>query len=267
MNSYDIIFFTKYLSEGTEMKAIIHRHIIVVLNKIILNYFFWAILPAFLYYYSDVFKVYVPFFVLEIFLIFMFFKWLYDIFNWYNDVWIVTDDWVVDFKWKLFSIDSTSIKYESIEWIELIQNWIIDTFLGKWDLEIHKVWWEEFYLDNVSVPYEAIEEIENNAKWHHHDEHEEHEEHEDFKENYEIIVKALSWVVEDYLVKSWYKKDDSKEKKEIVKNAKKAKWTIDLSWWDDEDEEEHHHTEKKSHSKENHGKHDEHEHYDGHWHH
>lgn len=229
MNNYDKMFFQKYLPEGIEMKAIIHEHIIVILNKIIINYFFWVILPFFLYYYSDKIKIYIPFFWLEIFLIIMFFKWLYDILDWYNDVWIVTNEWVVNFEWKLFWINTNSVKYESIEWIELIQDWFFDTILWKWNIIIHKIWWEDedFILHNAFVPYEAINEIEKFSK----ESHTEEEWEEDWwnHENYEIIVKALSGVVEDYLIKSWYKKDDSEEKEELIKKAKRYKWTIDLS--------------------------------------
>lgn len=231
MNNFDEAFFKKYLTENTEIKAIIHEHITVILNKILINYFFWVIITSFIYYYSDKVKEFIPFFVLEIFLIWMFIKVLYDIFDWYNDVWIITNEWVVDFNWKLFSVNSISVKYQSIEWIEIIQEWVFDTFLWKWDLIIHKVWWwDEFILKNASLPYEAINEIEKFSKEHHHWHEEDDEEENEWDwGNYEIIVKALSWVIEDYLEKSWYKKENSKEKKEYIEKIKKKNWTIDLS--------------------------------------
>jgi len=50
-----------------------------------------------------------------VFIILIFFKNIYDIFNWYNDVWIITKDGVIELDWALFSSNSTSVKYSSIE--------------------------------------------------------------------------------------------------------------------------------------------------------
>ncbi len=57
----------------------------------------------------------IPFFVFEIYLLLIFSKLIYDIFNWYNDVWIITDSGVVDLDWALFSTDMTTVKFENIE--------------------------------------------------------------------------------------------------------------------------------------------------------
>jgi hypothetical protein len=92
MNNYDKVFFQKYLPEKVKMKAIIHEHIITIINKIIFNYFFLVILPSFLYYYSDRIKSFIPFFVLEAFLLGMFIWIIYEVFDWYNDVWIITNE-------------------------------------------------------------------------------------------------------------------------------------------------------------------------------
>jgi hypothetical protein len=92
MNNYDKIFFKKYLPATIKMKAVIHQHLIVIINRIIFNYFFLVLLPSFLYYYSDRIKTFIPFFVLEFFLIIMFIKIIYEIIDWYNDAWIVTNE-------------------------------------------------------------------------------------------------------------------------------------------------------------------------------
>lgn len=227
MNKFDKIFFAKYVSSWTKINEVIHKHIIVIIDKIIITYFFGAILPTFLYYYSDSIKTFIPFFVLEIFIIWIFIKWIYDIFNWYNDVWILTDYGVLDLEWSLFSSDSVSIKYDWIEWLQVIEAWFIDTILDKWDIVINKIWWWRFLLEWASAPYKNIEkidkicnEIRKNRKekntWF-------------WEQNFETVLKALSGVVEDYLWKSWYQKDDSKEKEELIKEIKKRWGAIDLS--------------------------------------
>jgi len=87
----------------------------VILDKLILWLSFGAIIPSFLYYQSDAFKELVPFFFLEIYLIIAFIKIVYEIFNWYNDVWIITNESVIDLDWALFKTDAKSVKYENIE--------------------------------------------------------------------------------------------------------------------------------------------------------
>jgi hypothetical protein len=51
----------------------------------------------------------------EIYLIIIFLKLVYDIFNWYNDVWIITETGVVDLEWALFKTTTNSVNYENIE--------------------------------------------------------------------------------------------------------------------------------------------------------
>jgi len=227
MNKFDEKFFSKYVSSWTKINEVVHKHIIVIIDKIILTYFFGAILPSFLYYYSDSIKSFIPFFVLEIFIIWVFIKWIYDIFDWYNDVWILTDNEVIDLEWSLFSSDSVFVKYDWIEGLQLIETWFIDTILNKWDIVINKLgWWWQFLLEWANNPFKNIEkidkicnEIRKNRK----------EKHGFWEQNFETVLKALSGVVEEYLWKSWYKKDDSEEKKALIKEVKKKWGVIDLT--------------------------------------
>ncbi len=243
MNKFDQIFFKQFVPDWVKIKNVVHEHIIVILNKIIINYFFWVIIPVFLYYYSDKIKSIIPFFVLEIFLIWMFLKILYDVFDWYNDVWIVTVDWITELDWKVFSNNTVSIKYRNIEWLELVQNWIIDSLLWKWDLVIHKIWWEKFVLYNAAKVYEVIDQIDKiskNKKWrpkkneentteenNNNDGDEEiDDENNKTQKNEDIIIKALSKVVKDYL-----KEEENIKKEDLLKIEEVAKkpWTINLS--------------------------------------
>lgn len=245
MNKFEELFFKRYLPEWVEVKWVIHLHIFVILWDIIINYFFWVLVPSFLYYNSHLINSNIPFFILEILIFFMFFRIMYKIFNWYNDAWILTKDWVVHIEWQLFELSSTSVNYDNIEWIELIQSWIIDTIFGKWDLSIQKIWWDNFLLNNASRVWEAINELDKLSKeWRNSrqkklkEEKEELEklksleqEKEKFKnKNFETLFNALSEVVEDYLWKSWYEKSMTKEadKESYIKEIKKTSWTIDI---------------------------------------
>jgi hypothetical protein len=52
---------------------------------------------------------------LEIYLFIIYIKIIYDIFDWYNDVWIITDSGVVDLDWSIFKTKMSTIDFDNIE--------------------------------------------------------------------------------------------------------------------------------------------------------
>jgi hypothetical protein len=161
----------------------------------------------------------------------MFLKIIYDIFDWYNDVWIVTNEWVIELDWSILSTNTVSVKYGSIEGIEIVQDGIWDTLFSKWKLVIHKIWgWDNFILENAALPYAAIDEIENTSRALRPEEDEEdNDEEPHFHQwQYNMLIEALSGVVEQYMENSWYKRDDTKEKEEVIQKVKKKRGTIDI---------------------------------------
>jgi hypothetical protein len=66
-------------------------------------------------FYSSLFKTFAPFYFFEIFFFIVFIKIIYDIFDWYNDAWVVTQSGVISVSWGLFDAKTLSIKYENIE--------------------------------------------------------------------------------------------------------------------------------------------------------
>ena len=155
----------------------------------------------------------------------MFIKIVYDIFDWYNDAWIITNEWVIALDWKLFKTNTTTISYWNIEWIEVDQNWIWDKILRKWDLVIHKIWDEVFKLDDCIRPYQAVDIIENISS-------EKSDKEEDTK--FDMVMETLSWVVEDYLERKWIRQSDSWNKyesiseQEVIEEIEDKDWTIDI---------------------------------------
>ena len=139
---------------------------------------------------------------------------------------------MIELDWALLSTNTVSVKYESIEWIEIVQDGVWDTIFSKWKLVIHKIWgWDNFILENAALPYDAIDEIETISREQrlHNEEDEDYEEEPHFnKSQYNMLIEALSWVVEQYMENSWYKKDDTKEKEEVIQKVKKKRGTIDI---------------------------------------
>jgi len=221
MNKFDQSFFEKYIPEWQEIKWIIHIHFIDVFAQIFLWLSMWAIIPSFLFFYSELIHNNVPFYFLESLLIFVFIKTVYEVFNWYNDVWIITDSSIVTLEWALFKTDTLSIDYDKIEWMEVEQDWIIDKIFNKWHLVIHKFWDDSISLNNAIKPYNwvnLIEEVDAELS--------ENKELEDDK--FDVIMDALWWVVETYLDKKMSKSEKEVEIENKIKNAEKNEWTIDL---------------------------------------
>ncbi len=221
MNKFETSFFNKYITEWQEIKWIIHIHFIDIFAQIFLWLSMWAILPSFMYFYSELIQNLIPFYYLESLLIFVFIKTIYEVFNWYNDVWIVTNNSIVSLEWALFKTDSLSIDYDKIEWMEVEQDWILDKIFNKWNLVIHKFWDDSITLFNAINPYDwlnLIEEID--------DEINEKQLNDDWK--HDIIMDALSWVVENYLHNKINTDENKEEINKIIKKIEKKEWTIDL---------------------------------------
>lgn len=221
MNNFESTFFKKYIPEWQTIEWIIHIHFIEILNKLFLWMSMGAILPSFLYYYSERLKILVPFFYLEGLLVLIFIKVVYDIFDWYNDVWIITDTWVVSLEWALFKTSTISVNFEKIEWLEVEQWWINDKLLKKWNLIIHKFWEDTMMLVNAINPYagvDLIEEVSEKAV--------ENNNLEDDK--FDIIMDALGWVVENYLWKKMSISEKQEELNAVISKIENSEWTIDL---------------------------------------
>jgi hypothetical protein len=221
MNKFEASFFQKYISEWQEIKWVIHIHFIDIIAQIFLWLSMWALLPSFLYFYSELIQWLIPFYILEWLLIFVYIKIIYEIFNWYNDVWIITDIWVVALEWSLFKTDSLSVEYDKIEWMEVEQDWILDKIFNKWNLIIHKFWDDSIMLTNAKNPYlwvNLIEEIDE----------EKNQEKDLIDDKYDIIMEALWWVVENYLEKKITKNEKEEEIEQVISKIEKQEWTIDL---------------------------------------
>lgn len=228
MNNFQVKFFEKYTPEWQTIKSIIHEHWIKIIKNLFLA-FSLVFFSSFIYYSVWIINQNIPFWGLEIFLIILYIKIIYDILDWYNDVWIITDSWVIALQWALFKTKMETVNYENIEWVEIKQDSIIDKFLNKWDLVLLKFWEDKLVLKDAMIPYKAIDEIEKLSQ-------EVVSNDEEDTDRFDLVMDALSWVVKDYLLKNWNNieskilKNDLEEnmKKEILRESKLKEWTIDL---------------------------------------
>ena len=138
MNQFDTMYFGKYLGEGDELLFVCHRHPILIVDTIILWCFFGVLLPIF-FYLQNTFAIadLIPLGYFDIFLLLIYFSLVYHVFDWYNDVWVITNRGIIDIQWRYFTGDVKYIEYESIHGIEVKSDSIFDPLLGKGDIQIH----------------------------------------------------------------------------------------------------------------------------------
>lgn len=231
INYFDEIFFSKYIKDEDEVLDVCHKHSITIINTIVIYIFFWAILPSFFYYNNSLsLQDNIPFIYYEIYLFLIYIVILYRIFDWYNDVWIITNKWIIDLDWQFLKTNIVYIDYNDVKWIEIHQDSMWDWILNKWDVEIHldSEWWD-FGLSDAKSPWEIVSYI----QWILEDKEKAKKEKE--KTLTDKLFSTLRWVVGEYLEKEWLKEFEEEveitpEEKDLNKALKK-KWTIDLRFW------------------------------------
>jgi len=172
------------------------------MDSFILWLVFGAIFPSFLYYQSERLRELIPFYVIEGFLFLVFLKIVYELFNWYRDVWIITEDAVYDLEWSLLKTKVESIHFENIEWVSIDKHRIWDNIFNKWDIIIHKFWEQELAIYNAYAPYSSVDILEQFI----------HPEDEDEDtDKFDMIMDTLWWVVHDYLERNGLEHSKKKE--------------------------------------------------------
>lgn len=184
-------FYSKHIPEDQEIRAILHTHWVTVFDSFLLWISFGAVIPSFLYYNSVRLQELIPFAAVEIFLFGIFLKILYELYNWYNDIWVITDTAIYDIEWSLLKTKVESVHFESIEGIEVEKHRIWDTIFNKGDIVLHRFGEDELAIFNVAYPYTAVHEIEEILAW-------KPEEHEEV-DRFDLIMDTLSGVVKEYL--------------------------------------------------------------------
>ncbi|MCH2189155.1 hypothetical protein MK079_05005 [Candidatus Gracilibacteria bacterium] len=206
MNLFEEQFFEKYIPEGQEIISVAHKHFLVIFLHLCVWIGIGLGVPTFLYYQSEFLQQSIPLIILQTWCILLFIKVVYDVFDWYNDAWIITNETVVELNWKLFGNESNSVRYENIEGIEVQQEGIIDTLFQKGNIVIHKIGDDRFVLEEAYHPYnitEILEEVSDNYR-----------ESGAGSDKFEMVVETLGGMMEEYLEKKTY---SSKKQKETPK--------------------------------------------------
>lgn len=229
MNTFDELFFAKYVPEGGELLFVCHRHIIRIIDHIILVLFFGAFLPAF-FYYNDSFQIrsLVSFGYFEGYLVLVYLYLIYGVFDWYNDVWLITDHGIIDIDWKFFTGSQIYVGYHSIHGIAIQRDSIFDSILGKGDIEIHlEDEQEEFRLEEAANPGGIVEYIQGVVDEIQRGKHD----GVDDRKPFEILLETLTEMVREHLDRKgeFISQEERFATEETLRKAMRRKSTIDLS--------------------------------------
>ena len=233
MNQFDEIYFQKYLGEEENFLFVCHRHPILVIDNVLLWCFFGGVVPIFFYLQNTFgFSMLVEPAWFEMFLISIYLCIIYHVFDWYNDVWVITNRGIIDITWNIFTGSRNYISYESVHGIEVQSNSIFDSILNKGDVIIHlQSNWGEFQLPDASNPqaiveyiHAVIQEIEENHN----------EEPIDDRKPFELLLDTLTEMVRDHLEKKGTTESNVAKKEEIDRALRFAS-TVDLRGADSRD--------------------------------
>lgn len=180
--------YKKYIPEDEQVLGVIHGHWLIVFQDLVLWFFFGIFIPLFFFLISDKVQELIPSHYFYIYLTLVIIKILYEIINWWNDVWILTQNAIYDLEWSLLKTKVENLYYENIEGIEVDKHRIWDSIFRKWDLIIHKFWEEELAIYNVWKPYKAADMIDQFLQ-----------PIEEEKDKFDMIMDTLGGVVHEYL--------------------------------------------------------------------
>ncbi|MDD5377317.1 MAG: hypothetical protein PHH16_04360 [Candidatus Gracilibacteria bacterium] len=225
MNYFDQVFFSKYLREGEELISVCHRHPLLIIDRIIVTLFVGLALPTFFYYNNSFsLQTLVPLLYFEIYAVALYLFLIYKIFDWYNDVWLITDLGVVDIDWDIFTRHIIHIDYHDIKGSEIRTDSFFDSFFNKGDVILYTTGDDDdFVLEGAEYPHDITDHIEETVH--------EIEEKKKLKDKapMELLLHTLTEVVRDHLEGSGrHGEDEEYENEKQVERILAKKGTIDL---------------------------------------
>lgn len=106
-------FYKGYLGEGEKIVFVIHRHLFMQAKDFFYIFAFGIFVPGFVFWLFEAARLFAA-----IWLAIGLIRYIYEFFDWYYDVWLVTNMSVVEIMWKgFFEKSSARIEYHTIQGI------------------------------------------------------------------------------------------------------------------------------------------------------
>lgn len=199
MSTFDTLFFEQHINDDEKIQKVFHRHFFVIIEDLLVWVFFALLIPTFFYYFNvfNLQQIPIDRTYIHAYLFVIYFLLLYKIFDWYLDVWIATDQTLVDMRWKWFTPQILYIAYNKIESIEVrTPSWLF-SMVGISDVCIHMAGDESHTLSSAAYPKEIVAFLQDAIK------SKKPSEVPDDREPFEVLVDTLSGVVKHHLDEKW----------------------------------------------------------------
>lgn len=167
MDRFQSLFFSSYVAPEEEIQHVFHRHFFIIIEDIVLWILFGLIVPGIIYTFN-IFSIQLMIqgWHIYAYIFLIYFVLIYKIFDWYCDVWILTDKTLIDLRWKWFTSNLVLIPFDKIEGIEVrTYSWIY-SILGISDIVAKLLGNESLILKNASNPTELVHALQEAVKPH-----------------------------------------------------------------------------------------------------
>lgn len=138
--------YRSYLGDGEKILFVIHRHIFMQLKGFFKMFFFGIFIPTFAWWLFPQITLFA-----SVWLAIGILRFVYEFFDWYYDVWLVTTSSVVEIMWEgFFKKSSSRIEYHTIQGIGYDVTGLIPTVFNYGTLMLEK------FAGAASVFYGAV---------------------------------------------------------------------------------------------------------------
>jgi hypothetical protein len=153
----DRILFRSHLHPHEKLLYVVHSHWFAVYKKAVKVSFFGLLVPALFFF---MFPTEVSLYVFGIWFVMGFFRFFYEITDWYFDVLLVTNHGVIALDWNgFFDKSSSRVDFESISGVEYEKHGILANLFDFGHLVLGAEGDSELSLHKAASPKEAEEQV------------------------------------------------------------------------------------------------------------
>lgn len=134
MNRIRDFLYRSYLGDGEKIIFVIHRHIFLQMTDFFKIIFFGLLLPVFVWWLFPQVAV-----ITTVWIFIGVIRFIYEFFDWYYDVWLVTNVSIIEIMWEgFFQKSSARIEYHIVQGMGYEVKGFIRTIFNYGDITIEK---------------------------------------------------------------------------------------------------------------------------------
>lgn len=145
--------YKSYLAEGEKINFVIHRHLFMEAKGFLKVFFFGIFIPVFFWWLFPQIALFAA-----IWLAIGLLRFIYEFFDWYYDVWLVTNASIIEIIWEgFFKKSSTRIEYHIIQGIGYEVKGVLRTVFNYGTIALDKFTGGQAVFDGAVSPRKKAE--------------------------------------------------------------------------------------------------------------